>query len=377
MNVVFVAPRFHTNQVEVVRALIEAGHTVGFHVTAIGGTEDHSVLVPRVFEPCMVSRLFVRAFGDGGVNGPRIFPSPWAYWKHLRTLAPDLVIVRAPNRAFSFLAAMCARLRGAKVVFYTQGRLSRPYSVRERVLIRLLLFAFNAAWYTPLSGNRCLPNGRPPKGMYYVPFAVARVAAKLRDASGGFKLLMVGKYQPRKNHALLLRAVARLSADFDIELTMAGECVDDNQSQVKRELDALVENLGLTDRVTLLCNVPYRDMPDLYLRHDLFVLPSSRESAAISVLEALATGMPVVCSDTCGTQDYLLGGQVGRVFRSDDADDLVEQIRAVVGTRNGLPRMSAAAIEAFEGTMSKQAYLDGLYAMLADRWSIQPPCRMR
>ena len=60
MKFVFVAPRFHTNQYEIVKTLQNNGHDVEFNVVEIGHTEDHSLLMPKLYEPCFLSKLAIK-----------------------------------------------------------------------------------------------------------------------------------------------------------------------------------------------------------------------------------------------------------------------------------------------------------------------------
>ena len=60
MKFVFVAPRFHTNQYEIVKTLQNNGHNVEFNVVEIGHTEDHSLLIPKLYKPCFLSKLAIK-----------------------------------------------------------------------------------------------------------------------------------------------------------------------------------------------------------------------------------------------------------------------------------------------------------------------------
>jgi hypothetical protein len=68
MRILFVAPRYHTNQVEIVRTLLACGHQVWFHAATIGPTENHLAVVPHVHETAWFSRLATRFFGSGVNN---------------------------------------------------------------------------------------------------------------------------------------------------------------------------------------------------------------------------------------------------------------------------------------------------------------------
>ena len=69
-------------------------------------------------------------------------------------------------------------------------------------------------------------------------------------------------------------------------------------------------------------NIPYRNMEKEYMENDLFVLASTRESAAISHLEAMSYGLFSICSSDNGTAGYITSGITGDVFRDSDENDL-------------------------------------------------------
>lgn len=323
-TVLFVAPRFHTNQIGTVRALLSQGHNVVFHSLLRGNTEDHSLVAPVIVPEAPASRFIRRVFGDGGTNRPRAFPSPLSYYRRLRAIRPDVVIARDPSRAFSLVAAVCCRLLGARIVFYSQDHLYRHYSLGRKLATWTLLRAFSASWYTPLLGpDRA---ATPPKGRYFVPFAVDGVQQE-ENTTRDIAVLTVGKFNRRKNHLLLVEALAPIMAERDMCALIIGECATDAQAELRGTVATRIRNLGLANRITLSDAVPYRSMPALYRTSLLFVLPASDEPAAISVLEAIALGVPAICSDTCGTRFYIEEGVTGDIFRSDSAEDLERVLR--------------------------------------------------
>jgi glycosyltransferase involved in cell wall biosynthesis len=367
MKLVFVAPRFHTNQYEIVRKLQSEGYNVEFNVLLIGATEDHILLSPKVYAPCLLSRLIIKFCGEGGVNHPRSFPNPLKYYKDIKCSRPDYLILRDPNRWFSILAAICARMQKIKIIYYTQTPLHKRYTPFRRVATLLLLKTFNAAWFTPLKGE---PARYPyhPKWMYFVPFAVPIWNQELRSLSRPPKILMVGKMHERKNHVLLLKALAKIKDAVYFRLTMIGECVDKVQESQKKSVCQTIELLGLGDCVDLAYNIPFKMMRQLYLEHDLFILPAKNEPAAISVLEAYANGLPAICSSTNGTRFYIENGVNGYVFNCGDVNDLASKIALTILDRNVLCRMQQTSRQLGYQTASAENYYQAFINMIKDRW---------
>lgn len=364
-TVVLVAPRFHTNQVGLVKALLARGHKVVFHSLLRGGTEDYSVIAPVIVPEAWISKMLRKVLGERGVNRPRAFPNPFFYYRLLKQARPDVVIVRDPSRAISILAACCARLLGARVVFYSQDGLHRRYSPARRVATWILLKLFSASWYTPLLGSG--RHAAPPRGRYFIPFVVEGGERRPRESSR-LTVLMVGKYDRRKNHLLLVEALAPLMAERDLEAVLVGECTTPDQIARRDAVSKRIEELGLTGRISLMENLPFARMPELYRSADLFVLPASDEPAAISVLEAIAFGVPAICSDSCGTRFYIDEGTNGGVFRSDSRSDLERVLRVWLEDAGRLRHAWKACRASAASDFSGDSFYARFKAMMEERW---------
>ncbi|MFZ5918584.1 MAG: glycosyltransferase family 4 protein [Chloroflexota bacterium] len=108
-------------------------------------------------------------------------------------------------------------------------------------------------------------------------------------------ILSVGTVQPRKNYARLIEAFALSSSHFSTghwDLVIAG-----GRGWLYEQLFERVEQLGLKDRVHWVGFVDDADLPALYNLTELFVFPSLYEGFGLPPLEAMACGVPVICSD--------------------------------------------------------------------------------
>ncbi|HZR23157.1 MAG TPA: glycosyltransferase family 1 protein [Vicinamibacterales bacterium] len=118
--------------------------------------------------------------------------------------------------------------------------------------------------------------------------------AETRDAdaaSGAIELLHVGSTAPRKRIDVLLRIVASLAPAFPrLRLVRVGDPLTD-------EHRALARNLGVADRIDERGLVDEATLPSLYRDATLVLQPSDREGFGFPVIEALASGTPVVASD--------------------------------------------------------------------------------
>ena len=109
-------------------------------------------------------------------------------------------------------------------------------------------------------------------------------------------VLFVSSLWPYKNCEGLLRAFAAARSDLgDHQLVVVGPGRD---TQYVGELRALADRLGIADDVVWVGGVPLQDTVDFYRCADVFVYPSFNETFGLPILEAMATGCPVVTSDT-------------------------------------------------------------------------------
>lgn len=345
-RVAFIAPRFHTNQAEVVRYLIGRGINVSFFVAGVGQSEVHQDVAPTLLE--FVNHGFLRRWLKNFDDNPyfNLFRLGIPNVSSLRRLArqhPDLTIIRTPITVVGLVTALLLRWLGSKLVFYTQTPLYRDDRGIKDKLLNFYALAMGAVWITPCRGQTAL--GAPLANSFFLPFsAFPQCYEKRWFQDGRVAILMVGKFLPRKRHDLLLDALARLPDPSAFRVTLVGELSDVTGSKT---MDALIERISqLNFEVDIRTNLSYEEVMKLYLSHDLFVLPSENESASVSNLEAMSYGLPVVVSSCNRTGDY--AGDSGWVFRSQSLEDLALVLKDAISDREELKRRGAMAREIVE-----------------------------
>jgi glycosyltransferase involved in cell wall biosynthesis len=136
-------------------------------------------------------------------------------------------------------------------------------------------------------------------------------------------VLSVGTLQPRKNYVRLIRAFARLRPET--QLVIAG-----GRGWLYQEIYAEAEKHP--DRVRILGFVDEADLPALYRGAALFVFPSLYEGFGLPVLEAMACGVPVVCSDASSLPE--VAGEAALLVDPHDEEGLAERMeRALADER--------------------------------------------
>ena len=124
---------------------------------------------------------------------------------------------------------------------------------------------------------------------------------------------------------------------------------------LKEELEALAREKGLTDWVRLM---GYRnDIPAFYAMADVFVFPSFREGLSVSVMEAMASGLPVVCSRIRGNTDMVEDGVNGFLVEPGKPDTIAGALRLLndSGKRQEISRNNRIKAEAYSlGVIAEQ-----------------------
>ncbi|HSV28852.1 MAG TPA: glycosyltransferase family 1 protein [Candidatus Omnitrophota bacterium] len=149
------------------------------------------------------------------------------------------------------------------------------------------------------------------------------------DARIPRRLLAVSDIYVQKNFETLLDAVALLAPDFpELRLDIAGRPLD---GEYLGELKGRVERLGIGDRVSFLGGLPAAEVAELYRRAELFVFPSLVETFGNPLLEAMASGLPVVVSNAAAMPE--VAGGAALLAAPGDAADMADKIRALLTDR--------------------------------------------
>jgi glycosyltransferase involved in cell wall biosynthesis len=186
---------------------------------------------------------------------------------------------------------------------------------------------------TPTRLDRFEPDG--PLG------EVESLRAALELPSGAPVLLWVGRPVRFKRVLLLVEAVALARAAHpDVQLMLVGDFADrpDVVEQVRR--------LNLTQAVHFTGSVLHESLPAYYRLADVYVHSSAYEGLGKVMIEAAASGLPVVSTRTAGAAEIVVEGETGLLCEPENAADLAEQI-GVLLTDPARARQMGAAGRAF------------------------------
>ncbi len=253
----------------------------------------------------------------------------------------DIVHTHTPN-ASALVRPACRRLRktGTRVFytahgfhFYTGAPLKNwlVYYPVERFLSRWtdVLITINQEDYRRASAafharqTVYVPGVGVDMSRFDLHWTAEQKDAKRRELGVGrdeYMLLSVGELITRKNHETVIRAIAELG-DRPIRYFICGD------GPLREYLKGLIHELGLDDRVTLLGI--RRDVGELNQAADLFLLPSVHEGLPVALMEAMAAGVPAICSRIRGNTDLIeegAGGLLCDVTKKEDYAAAIDRL---------------------------------------------------
>ena len=153
-------------------------------------------------------------------------------------------------------------------------------------------------------------------------------------SSEHFVVGMVANFRKVKNHACLIRAIARLENDCpQLSLLLVGTGFYGDTENSEGDIRRMIEDFDLGKRVIF---AGYQgDVPTILSALDAFCLPSFSEGLPVSVLEAMAAGVPIIGSNVKGISEVVEDNKTGLLFNSNNCVELSHKIYDVIH-RDGL-----------------------------------------
>lgn len=186
----------------------------------------------------------------------------------------------------------------------------------------------------PSNKVRWIGNGVDVQAFHFSTSGIARwPGLSETDRVVGF----VGRMVSEKGIVELIDAMDIVAkAVPDAKLMLVGDTLDDDRDRgVKDVIREKIESYGLESKVVFTGFV--NDVPGVMSMMDLFVLPSHREGMPRSIIEAMASGKPVVATDIRGCREEVVDGITGRLVPVNDALALAEAIIEILSdTQKGI-----------------------------------------
>lgn len=336
---------------EHIRMLLEEGNTVELACN----TDDSKV-------PASLDEFHLKVHNIPFSRSPLSKDNLEGYKAIKRVIAKghyDIVHTHTPN-ASACVRLACKGMKGTKVYYTAHGFHFYKGAPAKNWLIYYPVEWLCAHWTDTLitinkEDYRLARKHMHAKRVCYVPGVgldlkkfgdqqdKEEIRQKLRGGLGlkadDVLLLSIGELNENKNHEVVVKALGSLSVNVHYAIGGAGD--------KKEYLMHLSKELGVSDRFHLLGYINNAD--EWYKAADVFVFPSFREGLSVSLMEAMASGLPCVVSKIRGNTD-LIDAKGGFVFDPHNTESVVKALKNIVVSpeRKSMGRHNTEKIKRFD-----------------------------
>lgn len=276
------------------------------------------------------------------------------------------------------LAANKYRRKGTKVLYTTHGfYFHRKSDLKTKLVYGTVEYAMSALTDAIITINKedyVAAKKMFCKKVCYIP-GVGVDIARFRDAvvdrkacreklgisEDAFMILTIGELSHRKNHRVVIEALAECAIPEAVFVICGEALTDDDTRQQLVELAAKL-------KVDLRLLGHRSDIPEICKCADIGVLPSLREGLGLAGIEMLASGIPVAASNVHGIVDYLRDGYNGFLADPLNSHDFADKIKRLNDpeTRKALAMNCSDSVKQFDVERSKES-MRNIYSEILSR----------
>ncbi|MBK9602586.1 MAG: glycosyltransferase family 4 protein [Anaerolineales bacterium] len=162
--------------------------------------------------------------------------------------------------------------------------------------------------------------------------------AEVGTEQEGFVLFCNRSWETRYGVDVLARAFVKVTQEReDVRLILLGG--GSQGAGIRR----ILQSGGVEEYVTFGGQISQTDLPRWYHMADLYISPSHVDGSSVSLMEALACGLPCLVSDIPANKEWVFENENGWLFRDGDANDLAEKILAAISQREKLPEIGRSS----------------------------------
>jgi glycosyltransferase involved in cell wall biosynthesis len=339
---------------------------------------------PAGFAPYQAANLRIEPLRRGGGNtiaaklSMLVDLGPWALTTRRVAKSVDAVHLRCPCNIG--LVAIISTLgtgsyRYAMYAGVWQDYRGQPWSYRaQRWLLARRSFGGPVSVYADRDPRRphLEPFFSPSFSLKDWDAAADAAAAKVEriragGGSGPLRLVSVGRLTPNKNQRTIVLALQRLR-DAGVEATL--DLYGDGAS--RGELEALVAQLGLGDRVTFHGSVGHPEVMEAFAGADLNLLSTRQEGYGKVLLEGMVHATVPIFGSSPVSGEISGHGERGLVFDPDDDAALARHVQELVADRERWASLAEAS-RAYARTVSLETFQGRIKEMLERQWGVQLP----
>lgn len=320
----------------------------GYEIETVSIIRGGEMLQTFVDAGLHVRVLFRR--GLAGISAVR------SLWRVMRIMKPS--IVHTHLFGADIWGGVAAKLAGIRVLISTEHSINKDYTAKHLFLKRraVRLFSQFVAVSTESEQYLHAVQGVPPGKVSIVRNGIDMKRIMMRGAhpfATEPKLIIVARLIPSKGHRTLFEALAKLMA-LPWRLQIVGNGPDE------QALRAEAERLGILSRLEWL---GYRtDVPELLSRADLFCFPSEWEGLGLALIEAAATGIPIITSDLPALRE-VMDEEVATFVALGDIEGWSQAIRKCISLQEQMIQRAMHAAPSIQQRFSVERMAVGYAAV--------------
>jgi 1,2-diacylglycerol 3-alpha-glucosyltransferase len=309
---------YHDDEENIIRSAGLPITDTGFHLNFSYSRPARELLqtmdIVHVHHPFISGSLIMRFCRPRGI--PIVFTNHTRYDLYAQAYLPNLPGVISDAALDAYLSSFC---RSCDLVIAPSRGIQRVlagYGIIDRVVV--------------------LPNGVDLQPFMDCDQQMERDQFGYED--NDIVIEYVGRLGPEKNLPFLLRTFAgAVQAVEQVKLIIVGEGPE------KENLEDRVHHMGLENKVTFVGRIPYEQVAAFHAMADIFVTTSASEVHPLSVIEALASGLPVLGIDSPGVGDIIENGINGQLVAEGDISAYSAKLTRLSIDRDLRERLGARA----------------------------------
>ena len=254
-------------------------------------------------------------------------------------------------------------LPSALAFFYAQRMIRRSLSRGDRIIAVSQNTKTDLMDYFKVDGRKIRVVYSGVTDRYRNELSQAEISTWLEEFSIDQPyLLFVGNPKPHKNLDNVVKAYGRALEIHDFEADLV--CVGDREG-LEFKVRQRAEQLGIANRIKLVGHVPDEALPALYQGSKLFLFPTLYEGFGLPVIEAMASGVPVITSNTSALREIAEGyGHLVNPLEVEDIAQAIAQCMADDEHRSSLIKLGKRRAEDFRWSRTAEQTLEVYLAAL-------------
>ena len=340
MNILVIVPRYHTNLIGFIKFFKKKNYKVDMHVKYIFKNEYHYNVKPKVLNKSILNLLFKWRKNF-------FLPNLFKYYKYIKDKKYDLIIFRYTDHISSLIFLIFFKILGYKLIIYEQSQTIQKVNFN-------LLKKITDFFKKKLSVAIISPIAKSNKNNYFLPF-ITKIKKK-KNINKVRKILFVGRYEKRKRHLEFLDIVYDLKKNFNFKVNFVGQTFNKSNEDYFKKLKKKIYEYELSKYVNVKKNIEFNKMKKIYETNDLLILPSIKEDASVSIIEAIGFGLGIITTKSNGTSCFVKNNFNGFTINDDSFHDLKLKLKRVLDNRSLIEKFSINSNKIVKNYLSEKIF---------------------